>query len=448
MKRKTTREVFSSRGRMEPLPILFLFVLVDVLGFSIVLPLLPYLTEQYGMSATTVGLLQASNALAQLVAVPIIGGLSDQWGRKPLLILCVFGTFISFVILALANSPFWLFFSRILDGIIGGNISLAQAYIADVTTEETRSKGMGYLGAAFGFGFILGPAAGGILVKYGYHWPSCAAAALSFINLVCVVLFLPESLPKEKRMDQGDKSLGYIFNQLLVCIKQRRVALLLWMRFLYLVVFTMFETVFSYFNLLRLGLNARESSFLLCWFGLMFAAVQGGGIKSLKKRFDEGTMLGASLKVLVVTYVLYALTTDSYQQIVVLIPLGMASGLANTLITTRVTHEVDQTLMGGALGVSAALGSLTRIISPPAGGWLIDQVGPGFPFYLCAIVCAYLITVEWNLAAESEPKKEVEESGHQQSNGSVYSAHGHVLNSVVSSTSSTGNSTPTTVISS
>jgi len=305
--------------------------------------------------------------------------------------------------LAMARSAFWVFFSRILDGLVGGNISLAQAYIADVTTEHERSKGMGILGAAFGFGFILGPAIGGTLVTINPQYPAYAAAVLTLINLIGLI-FLPESLPVEKRHCESDRSLFVIITRLLECIRQQRVALILWFRFIYLVVFTMFESGFSYFNI-HLSHTAMTSSYLLCFYGLMFAVVQGGGIKSLKKHFSEDKMLSTSLTVLVISYIVYSLVGSMWIQIPTLAVLGVASGLMSTLITTRVSQEVEPSLMGGALGVSAALESMARIVAPPSTGLLIEIVGVGFPFVACALLCLYLIVVEGKIQSTEGPRR-------------------------------------------
>jgi len=249
------------------------------------------------------------------------------------------------------------------------------------------------LGAAFGIGFIIGPALGGTLVSYNYQYPAYAAALLTFINFIGL-LFLPESLPVEKRQYKGDKSLFFIIQKLFECIKQKRVALILWIRFLYLIVFTMFESGFSYFNKMSLNYSPMTSSYLLCFYGFMFAAVQGGGIKSLKKRFSEDTIFLTSLKVLVFFYVAYSFVNSMWTQIPTLAVLGVASGLMSTLITTRVTQEVVPSLMGGALGVSAALGSMARIVAPTSTGLLIEYVGVGYTFIACALICLYLIIVD------------------------------------------------------
>ncbi|HEX9029853.1 MAG TPA: MFS transporter, partial [Anaerolineales bacterium] len=196
---------------------IFLIVFVDLLGFSLILPLLPYYAESFGAAPVLVGLLVASYAAAQLIGAPLLGRLSDRIGRRPVLLLSVSGTFLGFILLGLA-APLGrllaglassqsangfiiavLFFSRILDGLTGGNLTVAQAYIVDVTDEANRAKSLGLIGAAFGLGFILGPAAGGVLSQWGYSVPAFTAALVSALNLLAIFFFLPESLTPERR---------------------------------------------------------------------------------------------------------------------------------------------------------------------------------------------------------------------------------------------------------
>ena len=207
------------KSRLLPV---FLVVFVDLLGFGLILPLLPYYADAYGATPIIVGLLTASYAAAQLVGAPLLGRLSDRYGRRPILLVSIFGTFVGFVMLGVAEwlgnglaswlglaasaNAFilsFLFASRMLDGLTGGNISVAQAYITDVTTEENRAQGLGMIGAAFGLGFIIGPATGGLLSTYGYAVPAFAAAGLALLNLVAVYFYLPESLTPEKRKEMA-----------------------------------------------------------------------------------------------------------------------------------------------------------------------------------------------------------------------------------------------------
>ena len=188
----------------KQLGLIFGFVFIDLLGYSLILPLLPYYADQFGASLTLIGLLGTANALGQLVAAPIIGRLSDRYGRRPLLIVSISGTVFGFLMLGLANSLWMLFLSRILDGFLGGNITLAQAYITDVTDNKERAKGLGLIGAAFGLGFIIGPAMGGTLAGDGnYALPALIASGLAFLNLLGVFFWLPESLPPEERERQA-----------------------------------------------------------------------------------------------------------------------------------------------------------------------------------------------------------------------------------------------------
>src|ERR1041385_7178910 len=212
--------------RRSPLVIIFITIFIDLIGFGIVIPVLPLYAEKYQASETVIGLMLASYSMMQFVFAPILGRLSDRVGRRPVLLVSLLGTSLGFLLMGFAHRiPFgvalfglspvvvWLFLARIIDGISGGNISTAQAYIADVTPPEERAKGMGLIGAAFGLGFILGPAIGGVLAKYpihGHHGPlPCfVAAALSIVNLVWATFGLAESLPKEHRRHDGGRSLA------------------------------------------------------------------------------------------------------------------------------------------------------------------------------------------------------------------------------------------------
>lgn len=211
---------------------LFLIVFIDLLGFSIILPLLPFYAETFNATPTQVGLLVASYAAAQLVGAPVLGRMSDRFGRKPVLIISLTGTFIGFLILGFANSLAMLFVSRILDGFTGGNISVAQAYVTDITDENNRARGLGMLGAAFGLGFIIGPALGGILSVYGFAVPAFVAASLSLISIIGVIIFLPESLTDEARATLMNKTRQkYSLGNLWQAIDRPRVGPILHVRF-------------------------------------------------------------------------------------------------------------------------------------------------------------------------------------------------------------------------
>ncbi|HEY7506053.1 MAG TPA: MFS transporter, partial [Nitrososphaera sp.] len=178
---------------------IILVVFIDLLGFSLIIPLLPYYAQTFNASDTTIGLLLASYAAAQLIGAPLLGRASDRFGRRPILLISIFGTFLGFLIFGFAKSLVMLFASRILQGLTGGNLSVAQAYITDVTDAKSRNRGLGMIGAAFGLGFIIGPALGGLLSGISYSVPAFVAAGLSFINLLLIAFWLPESLTPEKR---------------------------------------------------------------------------------------------------------------------------------------------------------------------------------------------------------------------------------------------------------
>ena len=381
----------------RPLILILLFVFIDVLGFSLILPLLPYYAETFSATPSIVGLLLGANALAQLIGAPIIGRLSDQYGRRPMLILSIAGTLVSFLILALANSLWVLFASRILDGLLGGNVSLAQAYITDVTDEKSRARGLGLIGAAFGVGFIFGPALGGTLSGGGnYSLPAFFATGFATLNLLGVLLWLPESLPPEKRSQRARNPRSeFSARALWEALHRPCVGPLLNVQLLYALAFTLFETIFSLFALERLGLDARATSYILTYVGLLVVAVQGGGMGLLTKRFTEKQLIFGGSILLALTLLGWALTPAVWWLLVVLAPLALASGALRVSINSALTKSVYPEEVGGALGLSAALGSLARVVSPVIGAFLLANLSPAAPGILASLLMLAVIPFIW-----------------------------------------------------
>ncbi|MGQ9516991.1 MAG: MFS transporter, partial [Anaerolineae bacterium] len=381
----------------QVLTLLFLFVFVDVLGFSLILPLLPYYAATFGATAEVVGLLLGANALTQLLGAPILGRLSDRYGRKPLLLVSLVGTVAGFLMLGVARSLAMLFASRIVDGFLGGNISLAQAYISDVTEGEERSKGFGLIGAAFGLGFIFGPAMGGALAGSGnYALPALVAAALAFLNFLGVLLWLPESLPREEReRRQQEPRAAFTARALAEALSLPCVGPLLQTQFLFSLAFTIFETTFALFAQKRLALDARSTSFVLTYVGILVVLVQGVGIRLLVRRFSDRQLIFGGSVLLSLSLLAWALTPSLGVLLVALVPLSLASGVLRVSVNAALTRSVWPEEVGGTLGLSASLSSLTRIIAPTVGGFLLGRLGAFTPGVLAALLMAWLIPYTW-----------------------------------------------------
>lgn len=333
----------------QVLTLLFLFVFVDVLGFSLILPLLPYYAASFGATAEVVGLLLGANALTQLLGAPILGRLSDRYGRKPLLLVSLAGTVAGFLMLGAARSLAMLFVSRIVDGFLGGNISLAQTYISDVTEGEERSKGFGLIGAAFGLGFIFGPALGGALAGGGnYALPALVAAALAFLNFLGVLLWLPESLPREEReRRRQEPRAAFTARALAEALSLPCVGPLLQTQFLFSLAFTIFETTFALFAQKRLALDARSTSFVLTYVGILVVLVQGVGIRLLVRRFSDRQLIFGGSALLALSLLAWALTPSLGVLLVVLVPLSLAFGVLRVSVNTVLTRSVWPEEVGG-----------------------------------------------------------------------------------------------------
>jgi len=384
-------------------------VFVDLLGFSLILPLLPYYADTFGASEFTTGLLVASYAAMQLIGAPILGRLSDRYGRRPMLLVSIFGTFLGFLLLGFANALWLLFASRMLAGLAGGNLSVAQAYIADVTDAKNRAKGLGLVGAAFGLGFIIGPATGGFLSQWGYGVPSFVAAGLAFINLILVAAWLPESLTPERRAQIPEKRPGLTFSALDAALKRPFSGSLLITRFFFGLAFSLFQTIFALYALKKFQLDARDTGLILTYVGVLAVFVQGFLIGRLTQRFREDLLIAVSVVVMAVSLLGWAIVPSVLWLMIILTPIAMAGGILNTVLASTLTKAVQTQEVGGILGLSASIESLTRVIAPTLGGALLGGLGPWAPGLFSGILLVALSVYVWRVIYGSPIAAEIRE---------------------------------------
>jgi DHA1 family tetracycline resistance protein-like MFS transporter len=375
----------------SPLIVIFTTVFIDLVGFGIVIPVLPFYAEGTAFNATprTVGLLFASYSIMQLIFSPILGRLSDRYGRRPVLLLSIIGTGIGFLVLGFATTIWMLFLGRILDGITGGNISTAQAYIADITTKENRAKGMGLIGAAFGLGFIFGPAIGGILSRWGIHVPFFFAAALCFANAVLLYFRLPETVTANHPAKNlaGDRSFRNVINSL----KQPRLAFVLIIYFLFIVAFSIMTTSFSLYTMFRFGYDAQHTGYLFAYVGLIAVIIQGGLIGRLVKRFGELPLVIFGAFCFAISLFAVPFVGPAAGGLAALLVGGgvfsMGNSLATPALTSLASKSVGPAQQGIILGVTQSVASLARAVGPFLAAVLINssiahQGADGSPHYM------------------------------------------------------------------
>ena len=364
--------------KRSPLVVIFTTVFIDLVGFGIVIPVLPFYAEGTGFNASprTVGFLFASYSVMQLIFSPILGRLSDKHGRRPVLLLSIIGTGIGFLILGFATTLWMLFVGRILDGITGGNISTAQAYIADITTAENRAKGMGLIGAAFGLGFVFGPAIGGILSRWGVGVPFLFAAGLCFANAILLYFTLPETVTPDHPARVSAAG-GRGWSQLIKSLRNPRLGFVLTIYFLFIVAFSIMTTAFSLYTMFRFGYDAQHTGYLFAYVGILAVIVQGGLIGKLVKRFGE-------LKLVILGAFLFAgslfavpfVGPQAGGLLALLIGGGLFS-IGNSLsapsLTSLASKSVGPGEQGSVLGVTQSVASLARAVGPALAAVLIHS---------------------------------------------------------------------------
>ncbi len=369
---------------MKPLGVIILIVLVDLLGFSVVMPLLAPFAEQYGFGAWQIGLLFSAYPVCQLVAGPILGRLSDRYGRRPLLIFSQAGTALSFLILGLSRDFRVMLFARMLDGASGGNILVAQAYVADVTAPEDRARGMGLIGMAFGLGFVLGPALGGILLslplpaEWRLRTPFLVAALFSTAAWVLVLTRLPESRQAESRSRESARVVswrGIIDTATLPGIGQ-----LIVIGFLAVLAFAAFEGTFALYLNRRMGWDARTAAFAFAGMGLLTAVVQGGIIRRLVPRFGELRLILTGLVLAAGGFAGLSLSLNVPALAGSLLLLGVGQGLLSPSIAGLLSRLTPLSEQGAVFGTYSSAQTLARMISYSTANLLLGKVSTAAPY--------------------------------------------------------------------
>jgi DHA1 family tetracycline resistance protein-like MFS transporter len=358
----------------RPLLIIFLTIFVNLIGFGIIIPLLPFYAETFGASPLVIGLLFAAYSLCQLIAAPALGDVSDRYGRRPVLIFSLVGTVVSFAMLALAHSIVMLFLARIVDGLSGGNISTARAYVADVTEPKDRARAYGLIGAAFGLGFIMGPALSGMLAGVSYTAPIWAAAILTAVAAVMAWVWLPETV---RRAHAGaGNPLSYL-PDLLQRPAMRRV---LTVDFIYWFAFSIFQTTFALFAAQRFAFTASRTGYFMAGFGVLGAVIQGGLIRPIIKRTGDKRMFIAGAAFSMLGLVAAAAVHSVPMFALSLVPLAIGMGFGHPTVSSLVSRAGRGDEQGRVQGAASAVESLGRTFGPVWGNASLQRFGEATPF--------------------------------------------------------------------
>jgi Arabinose efflux permease len=376
---------------------LFFVVFVELIGFGVIIPLLPFYGEHYHASPAQVGLLMASYSLAQFLTAPFWGRLSDRIGRKPVLIASLGGAAASYVLLAFADHLWMLFAARLFGGAMAGGIAAAFAYAADISTPATRARAMGVVGAAFGVGFIFGPAIGGLLsgsdpATADFRSPALAACALSTTALLLTIFILPESLPADARQSKRTQRQNR-WQMFRIALAQPALLRLLGLMFLATFAFASMETTFAMWSRRQFGWGPEQNGYLFAMIGLISAAIQGGLVGRLARRFGEMRLVVAGAAALAAGMLAIPFSTH----LATLLPAMAAAAIGFSMLTpslnSLVSLQVGRDVQGGAMGVSRSATTLARVLGPVCGGALFSYFGKTAPFIGAAIVMCLVVAM-------------------------------------------------------
>lgn len=385
---------------------IILTVFVDLVGFGIIIPLLPFYTASLGAGPTALGVLVASFSIMQFIFAPVMGGLSDRFGRRPIILVSLVGSFAGYLAFALADSLPMLFVSRITAGVASSNLSVAQAYIADTTQPKDRTRWMSLISAAFGVGFIVGPVIGGFLSIYGISAAGFGAAAIALTNLVLAFNLLPESLPRSHR------GRGRLFSHsavgILAAFRRPLVGALLTVFFVVSYAFSTIPVVYPLLGIRYFNLGPHDMAFIFTYIGILQVTVQTVLIGRLAKRIGEQKLL--AIGVLLLTLTIFATPLIPNMMVFILLTglLAVAVAITLPLVPSMVSRRSGTEEQGGMMGVTQSVGSLARVPGPLVAGFLFEHAGLAMPFYVSAalMLLAFILTVRISIRDRFPPSSE------------------------------------------
>ncbi len=365
--------------------VIFLIMVTEILGFSLILPFLPYFVDDLGASPLTYGLILGTFSLLQFISAPIMGRLSDHYGRKPLLIFSQLSTFISFIILGFSNTIWMVFLSRIVDGMLGSNMTIATAYISDISTKKNRSKAFGFVGVAFGIGFLIGPAIGGTLAKIDYSIPSFIAAGFSFLTIILTQFLLKETIKRKKNLKFNFRK-AFHLKDFKKYLTNKKISPKLYQYFAYSLTHSIYVTGFAYFAQRQLGFQSDNVGFLLTYVGFLSIIMRGFLLGKLIDLFGELKLRYVGLSSVFIGMVLLSFLNQIWLFIVAMTLFAVGSGLAMPLISGEISRQVSEKEQGSINGVRTSLRSMSQIIGPLIGNSMIAFFYPGSLGIASAIV--------------------------------------------------------------
>ena len=374
------------------LSLIFLTVFIDLLGFGILIPILPsFSIKELGVDEAAVGIAIAIYSLVQFIFNPILGRLSDKHGRKPVIVMCLLINAIGYVIFAFTDSYLILLVSRVVAGVGGSSIAVAQAYIADITTKENRSKGMGLIGSAFGLGFVFGPLIGGFLSKLGYMETGLGAASFSFISFIVTMILLPESLQERNHQVETKRKIFNI-NAIIKTFKHPELAILISLFFILTFSFANIYGTFALLGLQVYGFTDLQNGYIFGIVGLSSAIVQGGLIGPLTKSLGQKKLLILGSFLIMVTLAIIPYAGNFLWLAVDSVFLSFGTGTLQPTLLSLISEVTSDAEQGITLGVNQSLSALARMFGPLWGGFTFEYLGYPFPF-LTGAVFMFLIVI-------------------------------------------------------
>jgi MFS transporter, DHA1 family, tetracycline resistance protein len=375
------------------LTLIFLTVFIDLLGFGILIPILPaFAVKELGVDETAIGIAIAMYSFVQLIFNPLLGKLSDKHGRKPVIVVCLFINALGYLIFAFTTSYLVLIISRVVAGIGGSSIAVAQAYIADVTTKETRSKGMGLIGSAFGLGFVFGPLIGGFLSKFGYMETGLGAAAFSLIAFIVTLILLPESHTKRVEIIQAKRKILNI-DAVKQVFSKPSLAILITLFFILTFSFANIYGTFALLGIQVYGFTDLQNGYMFGIVGLSSAMVQGGLIGPITKFLGKKNMLIVGSFLITVTLALIPYAGNFFWLAVDSIFLSLGTGILQPTLLSLISEVTSEAEQGITLGVNQSLSALARMLGPLWGGFAFEFLGYPFPFLTGSVFMFFIVGV-------------------------------------------------------